>query len=97
MDLEGRRNLIEFLMVVETLATKNRTGSSPILEDFMSIYNRFFQIEAPESLSFDNTIRNEIEERICNKNGTPPLNTFERAKEAATAILETVNFQMFLN
>lgn len=98
MELEGRLNLLEFLLAVDNFHQETRNAEpSAILEQCMVVYKRFFQIEAPDSLNFDPTIRNEIEESICTDGASPSLDTFERAKQAAHAILETVNMIGFLS
>ncbi|KAI6176476.1 Regulator of G-protein signaling rgs-5 [Aphelenchoides bicaudatus] len=90
MEAEGRLNLLEFLLAVENFHKETQNAEpSTILEQCMIVYKRFFQIEAPDSLNFDPTIRNEIEESISTKGVSPSLSTFERAKHAAYAILET--------
>jgi hypothetical protein len=92
MELEGRLNLLEFLLSVDKFNKETVSADPPeILEQCMAIYKRFFQIEAPDSLNFDPTIRNEIEESICTDGASPSLDTFEKARQAAHAILETVS------
>jgi A-kinase anchor protein 10 len=91
MEMEGRLNLLEFILSVDNFYHASKTAESDlIVKNAMQIYNRFFQIDAKDSLNFDPMIRNEIEEKICTKNGTPPVDMFERARQAASAILETV-------
>jgi hypothetical protein len=97
MEFEGRLNLLEFLLAVDHFDQETRNAEpSTILEQCMVIYKRFFQIEAPDSLDFDPIIRNEIEENICTDGASPSLDTFERARKAAHAILETVSQLMHL-
>lgn len=96
MELESRLNLLEFILSVDNFYHASKTAeSSIIVKNAMQIYNRFFQIDASDSLNFDPAIRNEIEEKICTNNGIPPVDMFERARQAAFAILETVNFTFF--
>lgn len=79
-------------MAIDSFATlDNDSPSSSLIENSMLIYNRFFSIDACDSLNFDPSIRNEVEENICSENGTPSLETFDRAKHAAHAILDTVS------
>jgi hypothetical protein len=97
MELEGRINLLEFILAVENFNQASTSKESSLnVENAMQIYNRFFQVGAEHSLNFDPTIRNEIEENICSKNGAPSLDTFERARQAASAILETRFITLFV-
>lgn len=98
MEQEGRLNLLEFIIEVESFNQATTSNdSSFIVENAVQIYNRYFQIDASNSLNFDSAIRNEIEESICSKNGTPSIDTFEKAKDAANAILETVTLYIIFN
>ncbi|XP_046841261.1 A-kinase anchor protein 10, mitochondrial-like [Xenia sp. Carnegie-2017] len=70
--------------------------SKVMIEDALNIYHHFIALDASHSLNVDETMRREIERRICTEDGSVDADCFHVAQNFAFDILRSKYFDDFL-
>lgn len=105
MESEGQRPVIEFWMAANNfnhsnhgagLSTTDSQGAGETTHDAMILYDKFFSMQATSPLGFEDKIRLEIENNICQESG-PALDCFARPMEIIVEYLEAKYLDKFLN
>uniref|UniRef100_A0A7E4WAF4 RGS domain-containing protein n=1 Tax=Panagrellus redivivus TaxID=6233 RepID=A0A7E4WAF4_PANRE len=89
------RNLLEFIISIRDAEQSNVTEEETLIEDAMIIYDKYFSMQATNSLQFSDAIRIEVESKICTENGVPDPSAFERPFALACQILQENHIPAF--
>ncbi|XP_023340768.1 A-kinase anchor protein 10, mitochondrial isoform X2 [Eurytemora carolleeae] len=99
MEAEGQRAVVEFWMSAhnfqQSIASNDDESSGETTHDAMILYDKYFSMQASNPLGFDDSIRLEIENNICQDTG-PGIHCFSRALRILLAYIETKYLTKFL-
>ncbi|KAI1729970.1 regulator of G protein signaling domain-containing protein [Ditylenchus destructor] len=106
LETQEQRKLLEFLIAVDSFVsqldestTLNARNGDDVnfQDDAMVIYDRYFSMQATESLGFGDEIRIEIEGNICTMDGIPKKDAFEKPRQIVAETLQKKLIHMFLD
>jgi A-kinase anchor protein 10 len=90
------QNLLEFIICIRDSEQAKGADAQTLLDDAIVIYDKYFSMQATNSLNFDDTIRIEIESNICTDSGIPEPNAYEKPYNLACASLQENYIPNFL-
>ena len=94
MDQEGRRQWIEFWLAANNF--RSQWTSQNASDDALIIYNKYFSLQASQSLGLADGIRLAIEENICSGvKCSPGPDCFEQALQVVLSVMEKVIHTLF--
>uniref|UniRef100_A0AC35FNV1 RGS domain-containing protein n=1 Tax=Panagrolaimus sp. PS1159 TaxID=55785 RepID=A0AC35FNV1_9BILA len=90
------QNLLEFIICIRDSEQAKGADAQTLVDDAIVIYDKYFSMQATNSLNFDDTIRIEIESKICTDSGIPEPNAYEKPYNLACASLQENYIPNFL-
>ncbi|TKR68428.1 hypothetical protein L596_024417 [Steinernema carpocapsae] len=90
LDIENARSYLEFLIAAESFCEeiKECADDTQALDDAMIIYDKFFSMQATDSLNMGDKVRMMIEENICTASGRPETDCFKSPMKIALVTLQ---------
>jgi len=99
MESEGHRSLVEFWISANNFQQSMKRGEDLIggetTHDAMILYDKYISMQATNPLGFDDKIRLEVENNICQETG-PGVHCFSRPLEIVVLYLQTRYLHKFL-
>uniref|UniRef100_A0A914CYA6 RGS domain-containing protein n=1 Tax=Acrobeloides nanus TaxID=290746 RepID=A0A914CYA6_9BILA len=97
LDDQHGRNLLEFVIAVESFNQELKKTVDPeiAVDDAIIIYDKYFSMQATNSLNFGNEIRVEVEAKICTESGFPTADAFEKSQKMASDLLKQKFIPLF--
>uniref|UniRef100_A0A914Z4U6 RGS domain-containing protein n=1 Tax=Panagrolaimus superbus TaxID=310955 RepID=A0A914Z4U6_9BILA len=90
------QNLLEFIISIRDSEQAKGADAQTLVDDAIIIYDKYFSMQATNSLNFDDVIRIEIESKICTESGIPETNAYEKPYNLACAALQEHYIPNFL-